>query len=177
MRNDKKQSNSNPGTTSKDFHSPTGSPEQHITQDGGSDAEPRDALNPPDRLHQFDAEKAASQERRLRALTETEKQLLRSRERYGVNKLNPFGLGFDPNFHQAVVETRKPNILHRTVALPTETGQTIATRPMRHAKVGVSRDGPSRKPKGRDGAFYTFKLPPLSQSRASATASSTFVLV
>ncbi|MFS8048081.1 nucleotide exchange factor GrpE [Rhizobium sp. BR 314] len=209
MRDDKKQGNPNPGAASEDVHSSSGSAEHHVTQVGRSDTDPQGAVNTADRLRQLEAEKAALQDRLLRALAETEnirkraerdvadarkyavtqfaqdmtkvadyleraigsipkevrlhdgpvktlvegvelteKELLRSLEKHGVSKLNPLGQAFDPNFHEAVFETEDPNVPHGTVTVVAEPGYSIGTRPMRAAKVGVSRGGPPRKTQG-----------------------------
>lgn len=74
----------------------------------------------------------------------TEKELLRTLEKHGVTKLNPAGEAFDPNFHEAMFETEDPSIPHGTVTMVAEPGYTIGTRPLRPAKVAVSRGGPPR---------------------------------
>jgi molecular chaperone GrpE len=76
----------------------------------------------------------------------TEKELLRSLEKHGVRKLNPAGEAFDPNFHEAIFETEDPSVPHGTVTLVAEPGYSIGARPLRPAKVGVSRGGPARGP-------------------------------
>jgi len=85
----------------------------------------------------------------LRTLIEgvelTEKELLRSLEKYGVTRLNPVGEAFDPNFHEAMFEGEDPSVPHGTVTMVAEPGYAIGTRPLRPAKVGVSRGGPRRR--------------------------------
>jgi len=84
----------------------------------------------------------------LRTLIEgvelTEKELLRSLEKHGVTKLDPAGEAFDPNFHEAMFETEDPSVPHGTVTIVAEPGYAIGTRPLRPAKVAVSRGGPPR---------------------------------
>ena len=78
----------------------------------------------------------------------TEKELLRSLEKHGVTKLDPAGKAFDPNLHEAMFETEDPSIPHGTVTMVAEPGYAIGTRPLRPAKVAVSRGGPPRPPQG-----------------------------
>lgn len=74
----------------------------------------------------------------------TGKELLRTLEKHGVTKLHPHGEAFDPNFHEAMFETDDPSVPHGTVTLVAEPGYAIGTRPLRPAKVAVSRGGPAR---------------------------------
>lgn len=74
----------------------------------------------------------------------TEKELLHTLEKHGVTKFNPAGEAFDPNFHEAMFETEDPSIPHGTVTIVAEPGYIIGTRPLRPAKVAVSRGGPPR---------------------------------
>ncbi|SCB33262.1 nucleotide exchange factor GrpE [Rhizobium multihospitium] len=74
----------------------------------------------------------------------TEKELLRTLEKHGVTKLDPAGEAFDPNFHEAMFETEDPSVPRGTVTMVVEPGYAIGTRPLRPAKVAVSRGGPPR---------------------------------
>lgn len=74
----------------------------------------------------------------------TGKELLRALEKHGVAKLHPQGEAFDPNFHEAMFETDDPSVPHGTVTMVAEPGYAIGTRPLRPAKVAVSRGGPAR---------------------------------
>lgn len=74
----------------------------------------------------------------------TEKELLRTLEKHGVTKLDPTGEAFDPNFHEAMFETEDPSVPHGTVTMVAEPGYAIGTRPLKPAKVAVSRGGPPR---------------------------------
>ncbi len=76
----------------------------------------------------------------------TGKELLRSLEKHGVTKLDPKGEAFDPNFHEAMFEAEDPDVPHGTVTMVAEPGYAIGSRPLRPAKVAVSRGGPPRKP-------------------------------
>jgi molecular chaperone GrpE len=74
----------------------------------------------------------------------TEKELLRVLERHGVKKLLPVGERFDPHVHEALFEVPDPTVPDGTVSRVVEPGYSIGTRPLRPAKVGVARGGPSR---------------------------------
>jgi molecular chaperone GrpE len=76
----------------------------------------------------------------------TGKELLRSLEKHGVTRLDPQGKAFDPNFHEAMFEAEDPTVPHGTVTMVAEPGYAIGARPLRPAKVAVSRGGPPRKP-------------------------------
>lgn len=76
----------------------------------------------------------------------TEKELSRALERHGVTKLLPVGERFDPNFHEALFEVPDPTVPDGTVSRVVEPGYSIGTRPLRPARVGVARGGPSGKP-------------------------------
>ncbi|MGE7471919.1 nucleotide exchange factor GrpE [Bosea sp. NPDC003192] len=76
----------------------------------------------------------------------TEKELLRVLERHGVKKLLPIGERFDPNFHEALFEIPDPSVPDGSVSRIVEPGYSIGARPLRPAKVGVARGGPSGKP-------------------------------
>lgn len=86
----------------------------------------------------------------VRALLEgvelTEKELLRVLERHGVKKLLPIGERFDPNFHEALFEVPDPSVPDGSVSRIVEPGYSMGARPLRPAKVGVARGGPSAKP-------------------------------
>ncbi|WP_293794779.1 nucleotide exchange factor GrpE [uncultured Bosea sp.] len=75
----------------------------------------------------------------------TGKELLRVLERHGVRKLVPVGERFDPNFHEALFEVPDPAVPDGTVSQVVEPGYAIGTRPLRPAKVGIARGGPSAK--------------------------------
>jgi molecular chaperone GrpE len=76
----------------------------------------------------------------------TEKELMRVLERHGVKKLLPIGERFDPNFHEALFEIPDPSVPDGSVSRIVEPGYSMGTRPLRPAKVGVARGGPSGKP-------------------------------
>lgn len=70
----------------------------------------------------------------------TERDLLRSFEKNGIQKLDPINTPFDPNFHEVMFEapiTDKPNGLIIQVIEP---GYTLNGRILRPARVGVAKN-------------------------------------
>lgn len=72
----------------------------------------------------------------------TERAMLSALERHGVQKLEPVGQKFDPNFHQAMFEVPNPEVPNNTVVQVVQAGYTIGERVLRPAMVGVSKGGP-----------------------------------
>ena len=72
----------------------------------------------------------------------TEKDFQSRLARHGVKKIEPHGLKFDPNHHEALFEAPDESLPHGTVTQVVEHGYTIGERVLRPAKVGVSRGGP-----------------------------------
>ena len=72
----------------------------------------------------------------------TEKDFQSRLARHGVKKIEPHGLKFDPNHHEALFEAPDESVPHGTVTQVVEHGYTIGERVLRPAKVGVSRGGP-----------------------------------
>ena len=89
---------------------------------------------------------AAQAEGPLKALVEgvelTERDLLKTLERYGVKKLEPQGQKFDPNLHQAMFEVPDPSVPNGTVVQVVQSGYVIGERVLRPALVGVAKGGP-----------------------------------
>lgn len=79
----------------------------------------------------------------------TRKELLGVLEKHGVRKQSPVGEQFDPHVHEALFEVADAAVPDGTVSKVVEPGYTIGTRPLRPAKVGVARGGPS-KPRSAD---------------------------
>jgi molecular chaperone GrpE len=92
------------------------------------------------------AEARAAGEPALKALIEgvelTERDMLKTLERYGVKRINPEGQKFDPNLHQAMFEVPNPNVPNGTVIQVVQTGYVIGDRVLRPALVGVAKGGP-----------------------------------
>ena len=82
----------------------------------------------------------------------TERDLLNQLEKNGVNKLDPAGQKFDPNFHQAMFEVPNTEVPNNTVVQVVQAGYTIGGRVLRPAMVGVSKGGPkdAQKPQAAD---------------------------
>ena len=72
----------------------------------------------------------------------TERDLLKSLERFGVRKLEPEGSKFDPNMHQAMFEVPNADVPAGTVLQVLQTGYAIGERVLRPAMVGVAKGGP-----------------------------------
>lgn len=82
----------------------------------------------------------------LKALIEgielTEREMLKTLERYGVKRLDPEGERFDPNLHQAMFEVPNSEVPSGTVVQVVQTGYVIGERVLRPALVGVAKGGP-----------------------------------
>lgn len=72
----------------------------------------------------------------------TERSLLGVFERYGITPIEAAGLPFDPNVHEAMFEQPDESVASGTVVSVVEQGYRIHDRPLRPARVGVSRGGP-----------------------------------
>ncbi len=106
----------------------------------------RDMLNVIDNIGRALASappEAAQSEGPLKAFVEgvalTERDLLKTLERHGVKKLEPKGMKFDPNFHQAMFEAPHPEIPAGMVSEVIQSGFAIGERVLRPALVGVSK--------------------------------------
>ena len=92
------------------------------------------------------AEARAAGDPALKALIEgvelTERDMLKTLERYGVKRLEPEGQKFDPNLHQAMFEIPNPDVPNGTVVQVVQTGYVIGDRVLRPALVGVAKGGP-----------------------------------
>ncbi len=74
----------------------------------------------------------------------TEKELMTVFERYGVKPIAAHGEPFNPHVHEAMLEVPDETVPHGTVVHVLEPGFTIHDRPLRAARVGVSKGGPKR---------------------------------
>ena len=72
----------------------------------------------------------------------TEREMLKTLERYGVKRLDPQGEKFDPNLHQAMFEVPNTDVPNGTVVQVVQTGYVIGERVLRPALVGVAKGGP-----------------------------------
>ena len=114
----------------------------------------RDMLNVADNFQRaidsVPAEARAGGEPALKALIEgvelTERDMLKTLERYGVKRLDPQGEKFDPNLHQAMFEVPNPDVPSGTIVQVVQTGYVIGERVLRPALVGVAKGGPKASP-------------------------------
>jgi len=110
----------------------------------------RDMLNVADNFQRaidsVPAEAREAGDPALKALVEgvelTEREMLKTLERYGVKRLDPEGQKFDPNLHQAMFEVPNPDVPSGTVVQVVQTGYVIGDRVLRPALVGVAKGGP-----------------------------------
>jgi molecular chaperone GrpE len=110
----------------------------------------RDMLTFADNLHRaianVPADVLARAEAPVQTLIEglelTDRDFASRLERYGVKKIDPLGLKFDPNLHEALFELPDETVPNGTVVQVIEPGYVIGERVLRPAKVGVSRGGP-----------------------------------
>lgn len=72
----------------------------------------------------------------------TEREMLNVLSRHGIEKLDPKGEKFDPNFHQAMFEVENADVPRGMVVEVIQTGYRIGERVLRPAMVGVSKGGP-----------------------------------
>jgi molecular chaperone GrpE len=77
----------------------------------------------------------------------TEKALLGVFERNGVRPIEAQGQRFDPHIHEAMFEIPDPTVPHGTVLQVVEQGYMIGDRPLRAARVGISKGGPKTEPR------------------------------
>ncbi|HCH56362.1 MAG TPA: nucleotide exchange factor GrpE [Rhodospirillaceae bacterium] len=71
----------------------------------------------------------------------TEKELLSTLERHGIEKIDPMGEKFDPQFHEAMFEIPTVDAESGTVLQVVEAGYVIHDRLLRPAKVGIAKAG------------------------------------
>lgn len=72
----------------------------------------------------------------------TERELLATFARYGVTPIAAAAEPFDPHVHEALFEVPDESVPHGTVVHVLEPGYMIHDRPLRPARVGVSKGGP-----------------------------------
>mmetsp|Transcript_3513 Transcript_3513/g.11726 ORF Transcript_3513/g.11726 Transcript_3513/m.11726 type:complete len:134 (-) Transcript_3513:456-857(-) len=105
----------------------------------------KDLLNVADNLERaismVPAEVREGEPSTLKALLEgvelTDRELLSVFRKHGVDKVDPAGQKFDPNFHEALYEMPVPDAEPGTVARVESVGYKIHDRCLRPAKVGV----------------------------------------
>ena len=88
----------------------------------------------------------------------TEDGLMKTLDKLGLQKIEPLGLQFDANFHEALFEFEDKNQPAGTVSQVLEQGFTLNGRLLRPAKVGITKGGakpgatPKEVPSADDGA-------------------------
>ena len=76
----------------------------------------------------------------------TERELLKTLEKYGVRQFTPQGEKFDPNLHQAMFEVPDVTVPAGSVVQVVQPGYMIGDRVLRPALVAVSKGGPKAAP-------------------------------
>jgi molecular chaperone GrpE len=76
----------------------------------------------------------------------TENDLMKTLEKLGLKKIEPLGLRFDANLHEALFEFENKDQPTGTVAQVLEQGFTLNGRLLRPAKVGITKGGPQISP-------------------------------
>ncbi len=107
----------------------------------------RDLLGVGDNMRRaLDSAPENSEDAALTTLVEgvqmTEREMLNTFEKHGIQKIEPEGHKFDPNFHQAMFEVENATIPNGTVVQVVAAGYVIGTRVLRPAMVGISKGGP-----------------------------------
>lgn len=72
----------------------------------------------------------------------TERELQATLARYGITPIAAASQPFDPHVHEALFEVPDETVPHGTVVHVLEPGYMIFDRPLRPARVGVSKGGP-----------------------------------
>ena len=119
----------------------------------------RDMLNVADNFQRaidsLPAESREGGDPAFKALIEgielTEREMLKTLERYGVRRIDPQGERFDPNLHQAMFEVPNPDVPSGTVVQVVQTGYVIGERVLRPALVGVAKGGAKAAPQAGTG--------------------------
>jgi molecular chaperone GrpE len=88
-----------------------------------------------------DAEPVAALKGLLEGVDLTERAFIAMLEKHGVKRIDPAGEPFNPNFHQAVMETQDANVPAGTVLQVFSTGYVIEDRVLRPAMVVVAKGG------------------------------------
>lgn len=75
----------------------------------------------------------------------TERELIATLERHGIEKVDPLGAPFDYDRHQAMFEIEDPSQPAGTVVEVVQPGYMLNDRLLRPAMVGVSKGGPKQE--------------------------------
>ncbi len=82
----------------------------------------------------------------------TERDVLATFERMGIKRMDPVGMKFDPNFHEAMFEYDDVNQPAGSVGQVIEAGYMLHSRALRPAKVGITKGGPKLAAPGASNA-------------------------
>ncbi len=82
----------------------------------------------------------------------TERELLRSFNKNGIQKIEPLNEPFDPNFHEVMFEAPMPDKPSGTIIQIIEPGYTINGRILRPARVGVAKNNNNANNKTSSGS-------------------------
>ena len=118
----------------------------------------RDILNVADNMHRaLNALDVGLRERAdtsVKALLDgvelTERELLNVLDKHGVKKLDPLGLKFDPNRHQAMYEVPDASVPAGHVVQVVQAGYLIGDRVLRPALVAVAKAAAKAEPSAID---------------------------
>jgi len=114
----------------------------------------RDILNVADNMHRalnaLDVGLREQANAGVKALLDgvelTERELLNVLEKHGVKKIDPLGLKFDPNRHQAMYEVPDATVPAGHVVQVVQAGYLIGDRVLRPALVAIAKTGPKAEP-------------------------------
>ncbi|RCL01460.1 MAG: molecular chaperone GrpE [Candidatus Tokpelaia sp. JSC085] len=99
---------------------------------------------------------------RLKAFAEglemTERSMHAVLQQHGVQKIEPYGQKFDPNFHQAIFEIDDRETPVNTIKQVIQPGYMIGERVLRPAMVGVTKGGMKVEDKSQKSADETQTL-------------------
>jgi len=76
----------------------------------------------------------------------TERELVAAMGRVGVSRMEPLGQRFDPNIHEAMFEYEDASHPAGSIGQVIEPGYMIHDRPLRPAKVGITKGGAKAAP-------------------------------
>jgi molecular chaperone GrpE len=97
-----------------------------------------------------------------------ERDFLSVLERHGVSRIDPLGEAFNPNFHQAVMETQTTDVQAGTVLQVFSPGYVIEDRVLRPAMVVVAKGGFKPVKPGAPSAAPAAAAPPAAAPTAEA---------
>lgn len=76
----------------------------------------------------------------IEGIEATEKDLLKTFDKHGIEKIEPLDEPFDPNFHEVMFEAAMPDKPGGTVIQVIEAGYVLNERLLRPARVGISKN-------------------------------------